>query len=135
VDRDGVIHTWGDGVAKVVGYSADEAVGNNLNVVIPPVLRTLHWRGFDRAMQRGRLSRPGTTYKVPTVRNDGRIVVTHATFELIPGSNGGSADGAVVTFIGVGARWQGLAWRAGLAPLGLARQIWQIWQRVRSTVR
>jgi PAS domain S-box-containing protein len=95
VDRDGVIQQWGDAVTEVVGYSADETLGRNLNVVIPPVLRSLHWHGFDRAMRRGRLSRPDKTYKVPAVRRDRRIVVAHATFELIPG-HGGDTDGAVV---------------------------------------
>jgi PAS domain S-box-containing protein len=128
VDRDGIIHQWGDAVTQVVGYSADEALGRNLNVVIPTVLRRLHWHGFDRAMRRGQLSHPGLTYKVPTVRSDGRIVVAHATFELIPGGAGGT-DGAMVTFVGVGAPWQGMAWRAALAPIDLAHRILQ---RVRS---
>jgi PAS domain S-box-containing protein len=123
VDRDGVIHQWGDAVTEVVGFSADETLGRNLNLVIPPVLRPLHWRGFDRAMTRGRLGHPGTL-KVPALRNDGRIVVAHATFELIRG-NGGGTSGAVVTFVGVGAPWQGMAWRAALAPINLAYRIWQ----------
>lgn len=124
VDRDGVIQQWGDAVTEVVGYSADETLGRNLNVVIPPVLRSLHWHGFDRAMRRGRLSRPDKTYKVPTVRRDREIVVAHATFELIPGS-GGESDGAVVTFVGTGARWQGLAWRVVLAPINFVHRIFQ----------
>jgi PAS domain S-box-containing protein len=51
VDRDGIIREWDDGVTDVAGYSADEAVGRNLDVVIPPVLRSLHWHGFDKAIQ------------------------------------------------------------------------------------
>ena len=121
VDRDGIIHQWGDAVTEVVGYSADEALGQNLNVVIPPVLRPLHWWGFDRAMRRGRLSRG--TFKVPALRNDGRIVVARASMKLLPG-DGGDTAGAVVTFVGVSARWQGTAWRAALAPINLARRIW-----------
>ena len=127
VDRDGNILQWADAVTEVVGHSADETLGRSLEVVIPPVLRRLHWHGFDRAMRRGRLSHPGRTYKVPTLRNDGRIVVAHANFELIPGKGGGIGS-AVVTFVGVGAPWQGTAWRAALAPINLARRIWQrVW--------
>ena len=40
VDRDGIIRKWDDAVTEVAGYSADEALGRSLNVVIPPVLRT-----------------------------------------------------------------------------------------------
>jgi PAS domain S-box-containing protein len=66
VDRDGIIQQWGDSVTEVVGYSADDTLGQNLNFVIPPVLRPLHWWGFDRAMRRGRLSRG--TFKVPALQ-------------------------------------------------------------------
>jgi PAS domain S-box-containing protein len=121
VDREGIIHQWGDGVTEVVGHSADDTLGRNINVVIPPVLRPLHWWGFDRAMRRGRLSRG--TLKVPALRNDGHIVVARANIELIPGK-GGEPAGAVVTFVGVSARWQGTVWRAALAPINLARRIW-----------
>jgi PAS domain S-box-containing protein len=122
VDRDGIIHQWGDGVTEVVGHRAEYALGRSLNFVIPPVLRPLHWWGFDRAMKRGRMSsRP---LKVPALCNDGRIVVAHAAIELITDQAGGT-EGAVVRFVGVGAPWQGKAWQAALAPIDLARQIWQ----------
>jgi hypothetical protein len=62
--------------------------------------------------------------KVPALCKDGRIVVAHATIELIPGKDGGT-DGGVVTFVGVGAPWQGKAWRAALAPLNAAHRISQ----------
>jgi PAS domain S-box-containing protein len=121
VDREGIIHQWGDGVTEVVGHTADDAVGRSLNVVIPPVLRPVHWWGFDRAMRRGRMSsRP---LKVPALCNDGHIVVAHATIELITDQARGT-KGAVVRFIGVGAPWQGKAWQAALAPINFARRIW-----------
>lgn len=122
VDREGIIHRWGDGVTEMVGYSADDTVGRSLNVMIPPALRPLHWRGFDQAMKSGRLNR--RMFRLPALRKDGRIVVAHATIDLIPGNHGGSA-GAVVTFVGAGAPWQGTAWRAALAPINLAHRIWQ----------
>jgi hypothetical protein len=83
----------------------------------------VHWWGFDQAMKSGRLDKE--LFKVPAVRKDGRIIVAHATIDLIPGKDGPGADGAVVTFVGVGAPWQGTAWRAALAPINLARRIWQ----------
>jgi PAS domain S-box-containing protein len=121
VDRDGIIHQWGDAVTEVVGHSAHDALGRNLNVVIPPVFRPLHWWGFDRAMKTGHMSeRP---LKLPALCKDGRIVVAHATVELIRGK-GGDTEGAVVTFTGVGPPWHGTAWRAALAPINVARRIW-----------
>jgi hypothetical protein len=62
--------------------------------------------------------------KVPALCNDGRIVVTHATIELLT-DQAGVTGGAVVRFVGVGAPWQGKAWQAALAPIDVARRIWQ----------
>lgn len=122
VDRKGIIHQWDEAVTDVVGYSADDALGRSLNVVIPPALRPVHWWGFDQAMKTGRLSKE--LFKVPALCKDGRIIVAHATIDLIPGKSG-ETDGAVVTFVGVGAPWQGKAWAAALAPVDFARRIWQ----------
>jgi hypothetical protein len=65
-------------------------------------------------------------FKVPAVCKVGRIIVAHATIDLIPGKDGAGADGAVVTFVGDGAPWRGTAWRAALAPINLVRRIWQL---------
>ena len=123
VDRHGVINHWGDAVTDVVGYSADEALGQSLDVIIPSALRRLHWWGFDQAMKSGRLNKE--LFKVPAVRKDGRIIVAHATIDLIPSTRDHGADGAVVTFVGVGASWQGTAYRVALAPFDLARRLAQ----------
>jgi PAS domain S-box-containing protein len=69
VDRKGIIHQWGDAVTDVVGYSADDALGRSLNVVIPPALRPVHWWGFDQAMKTGRLNKE--LFKVPAFARTG----------------------------------------------------------------
>ena len=122
VDRKGIIHQWGDAVTEVVGYSAEDAVGRSLNIVIPAALRPVHWFGFDQAMKSGRLTKD--LFKVPALCKDGRIIVAHATIDLIAGKSG-DTYGAVVTFVGVGAPWQGKAWQAALTPVDAARRIWQ----------
>jgi len=73
-------------------------------------------------MKSGRLNRK--IFKVPALKKDGRIVVAHATIDLIPGKSRG-ADGAVVTFVGVGAPWRGRAWQVSLAPIDFARRVWR----------
>jgi PAS domain S-box-containing protein len=120
VDRDGIIHQWGDAVSELVGHSATDALGRSLDLVIPPLLRPVHWWGFGWAMKRGRIS--GRIVRLPALRDDGRIVVVHAIIELIPG-DGGETSGAVVRFVGTGAPWQGKAWQAALAPINRARRM------------
>ncbi|AGB23778.1 PAS domain S-box [Mycobacterium sp. JS623] len=122
VDRKGIIRQWGEAVTDVVGYSADDTLGRSLDVVIPPALRPVHWWGFDQAMKSGQLNKE--LFKVPALCKDGRIIVAHATIDLI-GDKAGGSDGAVVTFVGVGSSWQGRAWQAALAPVDAARRLWQ----------
>jgi hypothetical protein len=69
----------------------------------------------------GRLNKE--LFKVPALCKDGRIIVAHATIDLIAGKSG-DADGAVVTFVGVGSSWQGKALQAALAPVDAARRLW-----------
>jgi PAS domain S-box-containing protein len=129
VDREGIIRRWDSAVTELVGHTADDAIGRSLNIVIPPVFRPLHWWGFDRAMKTGHMN--GGTLKLAALRKDGRIVVAHTAIELIPAKNGG-ADGAIVTFLGVGGEWEAKAWQAALAPINLARRMRQ---RVRAARR
>jgi PAS domain S-box-containing protein len=121
VDREGIIREWGAAVGDVVGYSAEDALGHSLDVVIPPALRPVHWWGFDQAMKSGRLNKE--LFKVPALCKDGRIIIAHATIDLIAGK-GGNTDGAVVTFVGVGSAWQGKACQAALVPVDAARRLW-----------
>lgn len=52
-DRDGVIRFWNEGATAVFGFSDADAVGQNLELIIPEKLRAAHWRGFDAAIERG----------------------------------------------------------------------------------
>jgi PAS domain S-box-containing protein len=52
-DPAGLIRLWNDGAARVFGYSADEAMGQNLDVIIPEKLRERHWKGYFQTMATG----------------------------------------------------------------------------------
>ena len=55
-DREGVIRAWNPGAEAVFGFSAAEALGQSLDLIIPERLRAAHWRGYERAMARGATS-------------------------------------------------------------------------------
>lgn len=65
-DRDGVIRLWNRGAEIVFGYSADEAVGRSLDLIVPEKFRKAHNEGFRKAIETGR------------TRNDGRVLTTRA---------------------------------------------------------
>src|SRR5262249_32800912 len=52
-DRSGTIVRWNQAAAALFGYSAAEALGQNLDLIIPEHLRERHWLGFDAAMANG----------------------------------------------------------------------------------
>jgi PAS domain S-box-containing protein len=121
-DRDGVIYHWGRQAQGVFGYTPEEAVGRRVDLIIPPVLHARHWRGFDKAIENGRLRKPDPDLKVPAVHKDGTIIPLRATLALTNAPDG-EVDGAVATVFGRGPAWRGTAWRIVLAPLKLAHSL------------
>jgi PAS domain S-box-containing protein len=115
-DREGVIRHWGREAENVFGYTAEEALGRKVDLIIPPVLHARHWRGFNKAFATGRMKRPGKTLKIPAVHKSGAIIPFRGSLVLTHADDG-TADGAMATVLGRGPAWRGTAWRAVLAPL------------------
>ena len=58
-DRSGTIRRWNRASAALFGLTAEEALGQNLDLIVPGHLRAAHWRGFDDAMANGVLKLQG----------------------------------------------------------------------------
>jgi PAS domain S-box-containing protein len=69
-DRDGIIRLWNGGARAVFGYSAEEAVGQSLDLIIPELLRDRHWSGFRKAMETGVTRYGRELLAVPAIRKD-----------------------------------------------------------------
>src|SRR5882757_7423964 len=82
-DSNGLIRLWNDGAARMFGYTAAEAIGQNLDLIIPASLRERHWSGFHATMRTGQTRYgEGQILSVPAVRKDGtRISVA---FTIVP---------------------------------------------------
>lgn len=52
-DRDGAIRFWNAGAVRIFGFSAEEAVGQSLDIIIPERLRKRHWDGYHHMMATG----------------------------------------------------------------------------------
>lgn len=52
-DKQGLIRYWNIGAERMFGYSAAEAVGQSLDLIIPENLRARHWQGYLRVMETG----------------------------------------------------------------------------------
>src|SRR5262249_61907998 len=60
-DRSGAIIRWNHASTALFGYSAEEVIGQSVELIIPEHLRAAHWSGFDAAMA----TRPTTLQRLP----------------------------------------------------------------------
>lgn len=82
-DRSGTIRYWNRGATRIFGYTAQEALGQSLDLIIPERLRARHWEGYHETMRTGRTRYgDGQLLSVPAIRKDGtRISVA---FTIVP---------------------------------------------------
>ena len=52
-DLQGIIQRWNPGAENVFGFTAAQAVGQSLDLIIPERMRKAHWEGFNKAIERG----------------------------------------------------------------------------------
>ncbi|MGH6642578.1 MAG: PAS domain S-box protein [Bradyrhizobium sp.] len=83
-DREGRIIFWNLGAERVFGFTANEAAGQSLDLIIPENLRGRHWEGFHRTMETG-ISRygHGDLLSVPGLTRDGRRISVEFTIVLL----------------------------------------------------
>src|SRR6185436_15209313 len=83
-DRDGTITFWNPGAERIFGFTAAEAVGQSLDLIIPENLRARHWSGFRHTMETG-TSRygHGDLLSVPGLARDGRRISVEFTIVLL----------------------------------------------------
>jgi PAS domain S-box-containing protein len=94
-DDTGTIMRWNHAASALFGYSAAEALGQNLDLIIPEHLRAAHWRGFEAAGTNGVMKLQGRPTVTRATHQSGRRLYVEMTFALVKGQAGGGARGAV----------------------------------------
>jgi PAS domain S-box-containing protein len=87
-DRSGAIVRWNRASHVLFGYSAEEAIGSSLELIIPEHLRTAHWKGFDAAIASGTTKLQGRPTLTRALHKSGRKLYIEMTFALVKDSNG-----------------------------------------------
>jgi PAS domain S-box-containing protein len=82
-DRGGVIEIWNTGAERIFGYTAEEATGPSLDLIIPERLRSRHWQGHRQVIETGE-SRygHGDLLSMPSMRKDGEKISVE--FTIVP---------------------------------------------------
>ena len=104
-DREGVVRLWNRGAETMFGYSAAEALGQSLDLIIPERFRARHWDGYRQVMATGVTSYGERLLAVPAMRKDGQRISIEFSIALLKDERGEVA-GAVAVVRDVTARWQ-----------------------------
>ncbi len=82
-DQKGIIRLWNSGAESIFGYSAQEAIGQNLDLIVPEKLRERHWEGYYRVMETGESRYGNELLKVPASHKEGKRISVEFTIILI----------------------------------------------------
>jgi PAS domain S-box-containing protein len=91
----GEIIRWNRACTALFGYSAQEALGQSLDLIIPEHLRAAHWSGFDAAMTKGTLKLQGRPTLTRALHKSGRRLYVEMTFAIVTSDAGRDVLGAV----------------------------------------
>jgi PAS domain S-box-containing protein len=104
-DAEGAIVFWNDAAERLFGWTAAEATGQTLDVIVPERLRDRHWDGYRRVMATG-VSAYGTKLlEVPAASKDGRPLSIGFTVTLLHHPDG-TVKGIAAVVRDETERWQ-----------------------------
>jgi PAS domain S-box-containing protein len=88
-DHAGNISFWNPGAIRIFGFTADEAVGRSLDLIIPDNLRARHWAGYRRVMQTGESHYGhGDLLSVPALTKSGQRISVEFTIAMLKDAQG-----------------------------------------------
>lgn len=87
-DLEGVIRRWNPGAETVFGFTAAEALGQSLDLIIPERMRKAHWDGFNKAIVRGG-TLPGRTSMITrSLHKSGEQIYVDMSFAMVKDESG-----------------------------------------------
>ena len=95
-NRQGTIERWNTAAAAMFGHTAQEAIGQNLDLIIPEHLRAAHWRGFEAAMAGGKTRLNGRPTITRGQHKSGQKLYVEMSFALVCDDAGASLGSVAV---------------------------------------
>ena len=87
-DKSGIIRVWNAAAERIFGFAKSDALGANLNIIIPENLRDAHWRGFERALVERTTKYAGQVLPTRAVRSDGSQIYAELSFAIVLDAKG-----------------------------------------------
>lgn len=88
IDTQGVIRVWNARCEALFGFSAAQALGQSVDLIIPEHLRSAHWHGFEQAMARGATRHGAEVRTTRATHQDGRRLYVDMTFSVVKAADG-----------------------------------------------
>jgi PAS domain S-box-containing protein len=70
----GVVRIWNLGAESLFGHRAAEAIGQTLDLIVPPDYRARHWAGFRDAMAAADGNIDHSSFNIPAMHRDGTVI-------------------------------------------------------------
>jgi PAS domain S-box-containing protein len=95
-DVAGLITLWNPAAERIFGFTAAEAMGQSMDLIIPERLRGRHWEGYHQTMASGITKYGADLLRVPALAKGGRQLSIAFTVALLNGPDGKPAAIAAV---------------------------------------
>lgn len=82
-DDKGIIQVWNEASAHMFGFTADEAIGQSLDIIVPERLREPHWRGYYAALEAGRTKHGGKATRTKAINKAGETIFAEVSFCVV----------------------------------------------------
>jgi PAS domain S-box-containing protein len=87
-DLKGIIQIWNAGAERAFGWTAAEAIGQSLDLIIPERMRKAHWDGFNQAIARGGV-KPGRSAMITRcLHKTHEFIYAEVSFEMVRDESG-----------------------------------------------
>ena len=95
-DVAGTVVFWNAAATRIFGFSETEAVGQSLDLIIPPRQQQRHWDGYHKTLATGQTRYGNDVLRVPAVHKEGKPLSIAFTVALLHDAQGKVAAIAAV---------------------------------------
>lgn len=85
---DGNIVVWNPAAEAMFGHTAEQAIGQNLDIIIPEQFREAHWKGFERALAAGDTKYRGQSLATRSMKANGDVFYIELGFAIVHDASG-----------------------------------------------
>jgi PAS domain S-box-containing protein len=93
-DAAGAIVLWNAACQRIFGFTAEDALGKSLDIIIPERQRGRHWEGYEHTMATAVTKYGADLLRVPALHKEGKALSIAFTVSLLQDA-GGKVTGIV----------------------------------------